>query len=669
MLCRFDDCEKQLAWRVLSTILTGSNDAPLKKAIIGGNLGQDVELEVMDELLQPYLLLVIRNTDREKLEDIRACVRGTIQQLVSDGLRKKELKAILNQMEFFYRERKEPAGVLMATNSYKAWNYDGDPAQFLSIGGLYEQLRQKADTGYFEELLKEGLLDEETLSTIVAVPDPTLAEKRQEEEQQRLIQAKEAWGDSIREYIERNRVLDEWQAAEDTPEQKATLPQLKRSDLERDPKHFEPEVRELRSVPVLLYPKNENGVVYLNLYFNIAGVTREHLPEVALLADLLTRLRTEDHTLSELQEEIRGNIGVLRFFPDAYTVSREKESCYPVLGVMCSVLSQNVAKAVELILEIMQKTVFEKETILPLLQQSKEQFRQVFINGGHGASVLRIGAHSSAESLAKECFNGYTAASYIKELADNYEERFEEIIANCRMYSQELFTSSRLTISISGEEYLPEAEKLIQALPVSQAQRCKVHYPLLESGSEGIQVPAQNSFAAVGNNLQRYDGAYNGALRVASQILTYGYLWNEIRVKGGAYGTGFASSPSGNIACWSYRDPSPINSLKIYQGAADYLKELAEEQSDLTSYIIGTIASGEPLTAPATRIMMSDGRWFSGITYEVRQELRHQILETEPEDLKAIADVMKKCLEEGTVCVVGSKETLEAAGIETIHTI
>ena len=158
-------------------------------------------------------------------------------------------------------------------------------------------------------------------------------------------------------------------------------------------------------------------------------------------------------------------------------------------------------------------------------------------------------------------------------------------------------------------------------------------------------------------------------MRVAAQILTYGYLWNEVRVKGGAYGTGFAASPSGNIACWSYRDPTPENSLKIYQGAADYLSTLAEEQADLTSYIIGTIAAGEPLQSPAIKIRTSDGRWFSGIDYEVRKQLREEILTASSEDLKRIAAAMKQCLKEGTVCIVGSKEGLENCGIEDIKNI
>lgn len=668
VICDYDEIEKQLAWRVLSTVLTGSNDAPLKKAIIGGKLGQDVELALMDEIMQPFILLVIRNTDPEKKEAIRNTVRKTIDDLVSGGLRKEELIAILNQMEFHYREQKEPAGVMLAQTAYQSWIYDGDPAMFLTVGDLYETLRKKAATGYFEELLKEGFA-EGTLSEIVAVPDASLSDQRLAKEKERLRAAKASWGDEISRYIELNKALDIWQAAEDTPEQKATLPQLKIEDVEKKPKQRDPEMIEVNHVPVIVHPESATGIVYMNYYFNLAGVTKEHLPEIALLCDLLTRLRTEDHTLSELQEEIRGNLGTLSFFADAFTVNREKETCYPVLGVSCSVLRQNTDRAIELILEIIQKTVFEKDTIFAILQQSKENFRQMFIGGGHAASVLRIGAGTSAESLAKESFNGYTAASFVNTLVDQYEDRYEEIISSLQMYCEELFTKARLTASISGHSNIGFTESLIEALPAGNAQRCKVHYPLLAEGDEGIQVPSQISFAARGNNMQKYSYEYGGPVRVAAQILTYGYLWNEIRVKGGSYGTGFAASPSGNVACWSYRDPSPEASLKAYRKAADYICELCESKPDLTSYIIGTIAAAEPLQSEGVKIRSADGRWLSGITYDTRLKLRTGILTTTCEDLERFAGAMRQCIDEGKTCVVGSAEKLKECGIKTIHTI
>ena len=335
----------------------------------------------------------------------------------------------------------------------------------------------------------------------------------------------------------------------------------------------------------------------------------------------------------------------------------------------CSVLKQNVTKAVELIQEVMTETQFEKETILPILQQYKEQSRQMFIGGGHAAAVMRVGAQGSAESVAKEYFSGYESFVYTSDLIEHYEEKFDELKYACEMYCGELFSKARMTISISGEDHLKALDPLLEALPVSQAQRAKVHYPLFEKKTEGIQVPAQISYAVSGNNLQKYDFAYSGVLRTVAQILTYGYLWNEIRVKGGAYGTGFAASRNGNVACYSYRDPSPANSLKTFEKAADYIEDLANQETDLTSYIIGTIAANEPLLAPGAKITLADASWFCGVTYDDRVKLRKEILDTTNDDLRTAATALRKAFAEAESCVVASAEALEQCGITEIKSI
>jgi Zn-dependent M16 (insulinase) family peptidase len=293
----------------------------------------------------------------------------------------------------------------------------------------------------------------------------------------------------------------------------------------------------------------------------------------------------------------------------------------------------------------------------------------MFISGGHAAAVMRAGAHCSAESSCKEAFSGYDAAEYIMCAASTYEDCAEEILYNCDMYVKHLFVSSRLTMSLSGEAHLPAAKKLIRALPYRDAYRSVVHYPLLSEKKEGIQVPSQVSYAVLGNNLQNYDTEYGGALRVIAQILTYGFLWNEIRVKGGAYGTGFAVSPSGNVAAWSYRDPTPEASVEIYRKIADYIETFAEENPDLTSYIIGTIAASEPLDSPARKIRNADARWFSHITYETRKKIRTEILSATPEDLLRFSAAIRRAMEEGNMCVVGSAEKLKACGAESVYTL
>lgn len=665
--CTWKDPGTIMAWQALSGVLTGTNESPLKKAILEKGLGQDVELAVMDEIQQPYLLCIVRNTEPEKKDEILKTIRNTVRNLVENGLNHDELKASLNQMEFHYREQKEPAGVMMAMIAYRSWLYDGDPALYLSCGEEFSRLRQKADEGYFENLLKEGLLDEEYMNVLTMKPSRELAAKRREKEAAKLKAARESWKDSVSDYIELNRKLDIWQAEEDTPEQKASLPVLQLSDVSREPRPFEPEVRNIHGVPVLVYTASGTGIVYINLYFNLAGLTRDRLPSVSLYADLLTRLRTKKHTLPKLQELIKANLGTLVFGTDAYSADSRNEACIPVLSAYCSVLEQNIDTAVELILEILQETVFEKETILPVVQQHVESSRQMLINAGHSAAAVRAGAHFSAESLAREYMIGYEAARWVTDFKNNYDSRIEQFIDDALTYQEVLSASSRLTMSFTDEKHLEKMTDLIDRLETAVFERGAVRYPLLENKKEGILIPSQVSYSALAGNLRMYGGDYSGSLRVAGQILTYGYLWNEVRVKGGAYGTGFSASPNGSISCYSYRDPTPGRTIQTDRQCAEFIKELAESTSDLTSYIIGTIAKAEPLMTPGQKVRAADGRYFLGIGYEDRKKTRSQILSTTPEDLKNLYSVMKQTLDEGAVVIVGNQEAMDSAEGLTVY--
>ncbi len=665
--CTWKDPETILAWQALSGVLTGTNESPLKKAVLEKGLGQDLELSVMDEIQQPYLLCIVRNTEAEKKEEILKTIRDTVKSLVENGLNHSELKASLNQMEFHYREQKEPAGVMLAMNAYRSWLYEGDPALYLNCGEAFEDLRQKADEGYFEELLKNGLLDEEYMNVLTVKPSRELAAQRRERESAKLKAAREEWKDSIGSYIELNRKLDIWQAEEDTPEQKATLPVLQLSDVREEPRPFEPEIRNIHGVPVLIYPASGTGIVYMNLYFNMAGLTRDRLPSVSLYADLLTRLRTKKHTLPQLQEMIKANLGTLAFGTDAYSADCRNEACLPMLTVYCSVLEQNIDTAVELILEILQETVFEKETILPLVQQSVESCRQMFINAGHSAAAVRAAAHYSAESLAREYMSGYAAAKWVMDFSRNYNSQIDQFIDDALTYQEVLPTTSRLTMSFTDEKHLEKMTDLMDRLETGVFERGAVRYPLLENKKEGILIPSQVSFSALTGNLRGFGGDYNGALRVAGQILTYGYLWNEVRVKGGAYGTGFSCSPNGSVTCYSYRDPTPAKTIMTDRQCAGFIQSLAENTDDLTSYIIGTIAKAEPLMTPGQKVRSADGRYFLGISYEDRKKVRREMLRTVPEDLKNLYSALKAALDDGAVVVVGNQEAMDSVEGLTVY--
>lgn len=653
----FDNYEKNLAWNVLSSILVSSNESRLKKAILEKGLGQDVELELFDGIQQPWVILNVRNTNASQYEEVMRTIRENAEILVREGLPHEQITAALNQMEFRYREKREPAGLMYAQRSMDAWLYDGDPGTYLNVAEVFETLRQKSESGYFEELLREFLLDEEHLVTVVAVPSKTLAAERLAKESEKLRQAKAGWAD-VQKYIDLNLALDQWQEEGDSPEALASLPKLTLDDLTDLPEDDPFEEKKIYGVPVIVHPAQKSGIVYLNLYFNLAGIQRDHLPALGLYAGLFMNLPTRRKTVEQLQEAVRRDLGGLNIFLDAFSMKQDNKAVMPVIGAACSVLEKNVDKAVELILEVLQETVFDKDRILPLLKQDNEDFRQGLIMNGHALAMRRAGAHHSAEGVFREFVGGIASGIHDRDLESHYDEKIDAFLNECEMYSEVLFSRDRLTVSITGEH---EAllRDMIEKLNRIDASRALVHYPLLEERKEAVVIPAGISYSAMVGNLLDQGGSFDPGMHVISQALTYDYLWSEVRVKGGAYGTGFSINPNGNCGAYSFRDPAPVHTLDVYAAIPAYMSAFGEAQ-DITQLIIGTIAATDPLLSPAARIRVADVRYFRHVSYEDRLEVRRRIQAMDAETFRSYAELFRRIHQNTAVCVIGTRETVSA---------
>lgn len=654
----FDNPMKNIAWGLLSTLLVSSNESVLKKAIIDANLGEDVELDIYDGIAQPWIVMCIRNTEKDKYDAIVEAIHQCANKLVTDGLDHEAILSSLNQMEFKYREKHEPAGVMFAQRALETWLYDGDIAQGFSLSDIFEQLRKKVHEGYFEQLIQEFFLSDK-VSTLIALPNPSLGETRVQEEKQKLQNAKKAWKEDIQKYIHENEVLDTWQATGDTKEQLNTLPKLTLSDISLEPIDYPYEYRKQRDIDVLLHPEEDTGIVYLTLYFNVAGITKDKLPCLGLFTSLLTNLPTKQHTVEQIQNSIRKDLGSLSFFLDSYVEPHVHDTCYPILGVSVSVLRKNVDQVAPLVLEIMNETVFDKDKILPIVKQDNENFRQALSASGHSIAMRRCSAHQSSDGVFKEYVGGYASGVYEKELEKNYDALIDEFINECSLYQEVLFSKARLTASITGEDVLYVIDDIVDGLHDLDANKAKVHYPLEKENQEFIQIPGGVSYSAICQNIETLGTMFSPKLNVLSHLLTYDYLWNEVRVKGGAYGTGFSVNVTGNVGAYSYRDPDVENALHAYRHIYERLEEMQKDGEDLTQMIIGAIASSEPLLSPMAKVRVADRMYFSNVTYEDRKNNRKQMIETKAEQLSTYATTFKQAMETGTVCIVGNEETYQ----------
>lgn len=661
IMTSFDEPEKNLAMNVIASILTGSNDAPLKKALLQENLCEDVELALIDGIQQPFCICLLRNTEKEHEPRIRKVIEETVLRLAGEGLSSEDLTATINQMEFRYRERSEPAGIINAEESLESWLYSDDPALYLNLSGVYASLRNRIGTGYFEDLMKEFFLDTAHLQTIIALPSHDLGSRMMKEEAEHLRQAKASWGDGISGIIAENRSLDQWQAEPDSPEALAALPHLNLSDVEKNPKPDAWSQTEYRHVPLLLHPAEDSGITYMNLYFSLAGIPADMLSSLSFYVSLLGDLPTESHTVQELQREIKKTIGSLGISVTCFTPVGNAEKTTPVIAVRCAALKENLHAAAALIIEILQKTVFRSEDVIPLLRQTLTMYRQSLSDNGHAFASLRTASHLSAEGVFKEYTSGFEKFIWLQNLEQSAESSLPMFLNDCTIFQDNLYTGSRLTASVTGAENIPVLKEIIDTIPFGDASRAMVHYPLLPGNREAIVIPNSVGYAALAGDT----GCCDASMHVVMHLLTYDWLWSEVRVKGGAYGAKAGVSSSGIMNAYSYRDPDPAGMLSAVRAIPQILRNLTPETA-VDQYVIGAIAAGNPLLSPSGKIALSDTRYFCGITYRQRCENRLKMLQTTLETIHDSAAQLQNAVETAAVCVAAPKEMLDSLSNENL---
>ncbi len=657
----FDDYEKNIAFSLISSVLCSSNESPLKKAILSKGLGEDIYFDMQDGIFQPYVEIGVQNSDLEKKEEVEAAIREVLETAVRDGLDRKELEAALNQREFKAKERDfggMPKGLVFAISALDSWLYDGDPADSICYSDLFNSLREKLDSSYYEDLIEEFILNSKHCAKIFLKPSTTLGAEKIGKEKAKLAAIAATWTEEEKKAIvEMNRKLSAWQSEEDAPEQKATLPALHLDDLKKTPTDYPIEVKTCQGSKVLYHPVATNGITYDSLIISCDDMNEEELTIGSQMMTFLGNLKTEKYDVLTLSRLIRSTLGD---FSTSLTGSRSyKEGIVrKFILVSWSSLYRNDPEAIELIKEILYHTDYsDADAIRNILKQNLFVMEQTYINAGHSLAMQRAASYSSSVSAAAEYAKGYEAYRYLKDLDENWDEKNPRFIEVLKKLSEKLFIRERYTLSVSGEQSDMNAEAILKDAPSGQISETYEIRPLGRR-NEGIAVPANVSFAAKASILDEKIKKI-GTMFVLSNILTYDYLWNNIRVKGGAYGCGFRSGIGRTAGFYSYRDPDPANSLKIYEDTVSYLKDFIERNQDIENYIVGTTGDFDPYLSNRGSIITSDMEYIMGYSYEDKAEILKQILSCSIDDLKDAISLFEYVNEDDNVCVVGNRTALE----------
>ena len=667
-----DDLDPKLyvAFQILEYTLLDAPGAPLKQALIDAGIGKDVMGGYENGILQPYFSVIAKDANKEQKGEFLAIVKGTLRKLADQGINRKSLLAGMNYFEFKYREAdygSAPKGLMYGLQCLDSWLYDGDPMTYLCYQETFDFLKKEVENGYFEQLIRDYLLDNPFEAVIVVAPEKNLTAKEDEKLAKKLADYKASLSEEeLEALVTATRELKEYQDTPSTPEVLAKIPLLRREDIEKKAETFFWTEKEEAGSKVLHHNFFTSGIGYLKVLFNTEVLPQEDLPYAGLLKSVLGSISTEHYSYSDLTSEIHLNSGGVDFSVTSYPDLADPERFTGAFVASIRVLYDKLDFGFTMLEEILNHSVFTDEKRLgEVIQETRSRAKMKLENAGHSTAVSRATSYFSATAYYNELTGGTAYYHFLEQLEKDYAEKKGEIIARLQEVSKKLFTRVNMLVNYTaddkGYEKLPETLKLLaDKLPQGSGEKHAFSHPV-KNLNEGLKTSAQVDYVARCGNFRSAGLEYTGALKILQVILSYDYLWLNIRVKGGAYGcmSGFGRSGEGYLV--SYRDPNLKETNEIYEGIPAYLEAFDPDERDMTKYVIGTISNLDAPLTPSVKGSRGLSAYLSGVTEEMMQTERDQILGATKEDIRALAAQVRAVLSTGSFCVVGNEEKIEAS--------
>ena len=667
-----DDAEAMLALDILQHALLQTEAAPLKKALMDAKIGKDVSSSFEDALRQPYMSLIVTGSEAERADELCSLTEKELRRLVDDGIDKTLLEASINRLEFKVREADfgtSPKGLVYNIKIMNSWLYDADPALYLYYEELFQRMREGLKGRYFEEVLEKRLLKNTHRSLVVLKPSKTLSAERDKALAEALEKKKQSFtSEEIEGIVEMNKRLKERQESPETPEALATIPLLALSDIRREVEKLPLVEREIEGCKTLFSDVFTNKIAYINLWFDAQGVPQEHIPYLYLLTGLLDAVDTESHTYAELSNISNLHTGGISYENSAIARTGEPDSCLPLFRVRARAFVRKLPELFSFLAEVLTESKFtDKKRLEELCGQCRAVLEARVMSASQRSMAARIASYlSPAGAYNEQAMLSFY--SFIADVTDHFDERFEELSRTLASLLPLVFTQGGLTIGVtlSEDEYgafAEEAQKFCRRLPQEKAKPQRYSFDV-RAKNEGILSSSRVQYVGKAANFLRLGFSYTGSMDVLETILRYDYFWTKIRVQGGAYGAFTQISRVGTLFFSSYRDPNLKETLDVFDKTSDYLASFYVSDREMVKFIIGTISTLDVPLTPQLKGSVAQDRFFRQLTDADRQKTRDEILATCQEDIRALAAVVDACMKENILCVFGNEEKLkENAGL------
>ncbi|SEH36327.1 MULTISPECIES: insulinase family protein [Atopobiaceae] len=661
-----DQRERVLATDVLLDTLAGSNESPLKRVVLDSGLGDDFSATLIDSELQPQVLFVLKGAKPGVAQRFRELVESACAQMADSGIDRERLSASLAQCEFNLRENDWGSygdGVALSMQSLASWLYDDErPVDYLRYEDAMDSMRAGLDDGYFERLLRELVCESSHNALVDLVP---VQEGSATEEAAELAELRSHMSEAELDHVASEvAALRAEQEAPDSPEDLAKLPQLTVADIEDAPEEAHATKVEA-PLPCLYHALPTHKIDYVYHYFGLDDLAFEDLPYVGVLSALLGNLDTASRSAAELDTLVEKNLGNLDFFSETYAADDDLDDARPYLVVGTSALSERIDSAATIPSEVWSSTQFsDTDRMLALLTQKRIALSQYFVGSGHAAAMKRLTAHYAKSAVVAEALGGIDFYFFLKDLLANWDARKDDLRARLDDLSRRIFTSDHVLVSFTGSrEDLEAFWKSAGALGLKsfQGQRRSLQVPEPVADDEAFVIPSNVSYVAEGAGA-RPKVASVGTWQVAARALSFDYLWNEVRVKGGAYGTGFRHTVSQLDQFWSYRDPNVDATLDRYEAAESYLRGWNPSPTELDGYVVSVVAAHDAPAKSRAIARRQDGEHFIGRPATWRADVRDQELAVSAEDVRGAAASLAGLHDSRSLVVFGPREAIEASG-------
>lgn len=669
------DFELALGLAILEHTLIGTPAAQLRKALIDSGLGENLTgrgLETSSRQL--FFSTGLKGVAPENVDRVEQLILDTVAGLAVNGIDPENIAASLNTVEFYLRENNTgsyPRGLVMMLRSLEFWLYDKDPIQPLAFEKPLNEIKERLAAGepYFEHLVETCLVSNSHRTTVILKPDRELSEKRAKQERERLGKDREAMtGDEINKVIEDTSVLKERQETPDSPEALATIPMLEREDLDKQIRRFPIEVLEKGRQKILFHDLSTNGILYMDLGFNLHALPQALLPYISLFGRALTETGTHQQSFVQLLQRIGRNTGGIRATTLTSSI-RGKDESIAWLFLRTKAMVPQTGELLAILRDILTDANLEdRERFRQMALQEKASLESRLVGAGHAVVNGRLKARFNEADWASEQMGGISYLFFLRELVQRIDQDWPSVLNALQTVRDTLLTGPNaiLNVTIDGDNWQRlslQVEDFLAGMPGKPAER-QTWKPEEFPTSEGLTIPAQVNYVGKGADLYRLGYKMDGSAFVITNHLRGVWLWDKIRVQGGAYG-GFCTFDhhSGVLNFISYRDPNLLKTLETYDATSQYLKSLRLDESELTKAIIGTIGDLDPYLLPDAKGFTSMRFYLLGTTEEERQKLRDEVLDTRLEDFHAFGDMIEKMKQDSAVVVLGSDEAIKASEV------